>query len=381
MLHSIRVRVQGKYLNALTQQMNEVAPISASGIQHAHSRPNISPKNLIEDVNINASKLLLNAQRHKLTITEPAILKTRCPPGRRTAIATLGLVALADTPLLRIAAIDYLNPAPLMWDFEHAPRQAELAHRYSIHRTTPSKCARELADGTADIGLIPAAAYAHHSELAIIPGCAIASLDHVRSILLVIRADGGVHSVQTVAADTSSRTSLAYIEILFRKYWKPGSPVEFLQHPPDLDLMLAHADAALLIGDPALLALEDASARVARTGEHLQYLDLAHEWHQLTGLAWVSAFWAVRLRALDTLSAANLIEDFEHSRDAGLAHIDDLVAEWTTRIAIPAATIKTYLTRNIHYHLDEVCLAGLRGFYRAAEQCGVLPAAPDLRML
>ncbi|HEY0797361.1 MAG TPA: menaquinone biosynthesis protein [Acidisarcina sp.] len=285
-----------------------------------------------------------------------------------------------DFPLLRIAAIDYLNPAPLMWDFEHGPRQAELAGRYSIHRTTPANCARELAEGTADIGLIPAAAYALQPELAIIPGCAIASLGRVRSILLVVR-EGGVESVRTVAADTSTRTSLAYTEILFRKYWKPGSPVEFLQHPPSLDLMLAHADAALLIGDPALLALEDAPARLARTAENLQYLDLAREWLQHTGLAWVSAFWAVRPQALDGISASKITEDFQRSRDAGLAHIDELVAEWLPRIAVPPATIKTYLTENIHYVLDEPCLAGLRGFYEAAAECGVLPPVPDLRML
>jgi len=30
---------------------------------------------------------------------------------------------------LRIAAINFLNPAPLMWDFEHAPLDAALALR------------------------------------------------------------------------------------------------------------------------------------------------------------------------------------------------------------------------------------------------------------
>jgi chorismate dehydratase len=289
-------------------------------------------------------------------------------------------VALLDTSLLRIAAIDYLNPAPLMWDFEHAPRKAELARRYSIHRTTPANCARELADGTADIGLIPAAAYALQPGLTIIPGCAIASLDRVRSILLVVR-EGGVESVGTVAADTSSRTSLAYAKILFRKYWRPRATVDFVQHPPDLDRMLANADAALLIGDPALLALEDEAARLARTGERLRYFDLAHEWRARTGLAWVSAFWAVRAEALGGVGASALVRDFQGSRDAGLAHIDELVAEWSTRLALPAATVRTYLTRNIHYMLDEICLAGLRGFYEAAAECGVLPAAPELRLL
>lgn len=271
-----------------------------------------------------------------------------------------------------------------MWDFEHAPEQARLAERYSIHRTTPANCAAELASGAADIGLIPAAAYALQPELAIIPGCAIAALGRVRSILLVVRA-GGVESVRSVAADTSSLTSVAYTQVLFRRYWQRGTngSVNFIQHPPDLDLMLRSADAALLIGDVALLALEDAPARLKRTGERLDYRDLAYEWRQLTGLAWVSAFWAVRPAAIARAGYAGgqIFEDFQGSRDHGLSHIEALVAEWSPRISVPPETIRAYLTRNIHYLLDEQCMAGLRGFYQAAAECRVLPSAPELRFL
>lgn len=271
-----------------------------------------------------------------------------------------------------------------MWDFEHPPLEQVLADRYSIHRTTPAECARELSAGLADIGLIPAAAYAFDPGLAIIPGCAIASLDRVRSILLIVR-EGAVDRVRTVAADTSSRTSLAYAQVLFSRYWRPlGSPeVRFLQHPPDLDRMLEAADSALLIGDPALLALESQNERLQRTGERLDYLDLAHEWHQRTGLPWVSAFWAVRPSALDEsgLEPAQLIADFQHSRDEGLAHIDQVVTEWSQRIAIPAETIRTYLTRNIHYILDENCIRGLESFYAAAAEVDYLPRTSTLRLL
>ncbi len=105
----------------------------------------------------------------------------------------------------------------------------------------------------------------------------------------------------------------------------------FIPHEPDLESMLAVADAALLIGDPALLALEDMEARAARTGEQLLYLDLAHEWHGFTGLPWVSAFWALRPGALEEtgVSAAELIEDLQTSRDHGLEHMEDLVDEWS----------------------------------------------------
>src|SRR5271156_6391175 len=109
-----------------------------------------------------------------------------------------------------MAAIHFLNPAPLMWDFEHEPERSYLRELYQIGYTTPSGCAAELAAGEADIGLVPVAAYATTPGLRIVPGCTIAALDRVRSILLVVRPPGEVEAVRTVAADTSSRTSFAY---------------------------------------------------------------------------------------------------------------------------------------------------------------------------
>lgn len=289
-------------------------------------------------------------------------------------------VSLAAKKLV-IAAINFLNPAPLMWDFDHEPRATELAHRYSIISSTPAQCAQYLRAGTADIGLVPVAAYPSLPNTSIVPRCAIASLDEVRSILLVVRHPDGLGGVRRVALDTASITSATYTRILFRKLWEMTP--EFIPRSADLEAMLCVADAALLIGDPALLALENRELREKRTGEHLLYLDLAHEWRAWTNTAWVSAFWAVREDALARtgISAEQLVGDFERSRDGGLDHLDQIVVEWSTRIVVPPATIKTYLFDNIHYFLDDVCLDGLNLFYRYAVECEALPAIPDLRFL
>lgn len=290
------------------------------------------------------------------------------------------------TKKLVIAAIDFSNPAPLMWDFEHAPRRDELLERYEIVPSTPAECARRLIAGTADIGLVPVAAYAAMPGMSVIPRCAIASLDHVRSILLVVRAGEGsqtdsVHSVKRVALDTASMTSATYTRIFFKKRWK--AMPEFVSHAPNLEAMLHVADAALLIGDPALLALEDRVAREARTGERLEYIDLAHEWRAWTGTPWVSAFWAVRDAAFgpETVTREQLVKDFELSRDHGLAHLDDLAQEWAARVPVSAEGLRSYFANNIHYLLDKTCLQGLDLFYRYAVDCGALAEVPKLRFL
>ena len=269
-----------------------------------------------------------------------------------------------------MAAIRFLNPAPLMWDFEHPPLNDELARRYQVDWMLPAECADRLASGTADIGLVPIASLAVTPGLRILPGCTIASKHRVRSLLLVRRAHQPLDKLRTIAADTASRTTIAHTRILFH-HWS-NAAVAFLPMPGNLDRMLDRADAAIVIGDPALLALEERANREERTGEELVYHDLAEEWRLLTGLPFVSAVWgaAGSRRALDVQVAMDLIS----SRDHGLANIDALVTEWSQKLPLPDDVIRTYFTSNIHYVLDEECQEGMRCFYRKAAELGILPA-------
>lgn len=269
---------------------------------------------------------------------------------------------------LRIAAINFLNPAPLMWDFEHPPLDSSLAQRYQIDRMLPSECADRLAAGQADIGLVPIAALAANPSLRVLPGCTIASKHRVRSLLLVHRAAQPLASIRSVAADTASRTTVTYSRILFHHWGNTAVP--FLPAHADLDTMLQLADAAILIGDPALLALEEQNNRLVRTGEELVYLDLAEQWTTLTGVPFVSAVWGI---ACSGPLVEGIASDLVQSRIHGLENIDTLVAEWAERLPVPEDTIRAYLTTNIHYVLDEECIEGMREFFKQAARLGVLP--------
>lgn len=105
-----------------------------------------------------------------------------------------------------------------MWDFEHG----DAGRHFDISYTLPSSCARALTEGTADIGIIPAAAYAQIPGLLVLPEVAIASRRAVRSILLVSKVP--IEQVRTVALDTSSMTSVALTRVLFEKWLGEGGP-------------------------------------------------------------------------------------------------------------------------------------------------------------
>jgi len=266
---------------------------------------------------------------------------------------------------LRISAISYLNTAPLMWDFEHGDAGA----RFDISYTIPSACARALSDETADIGIIPAAAYASIPDLAIIPGVAIASRREVRSILLVSHKP--IDDVRTVALDTSSMTSVALTKVLFAKWF--GGARQYRDMAPDLDNMLASCNAALLIGDPAL--------QVDRN--RYRTIDLAEEWIARTGKSFVFAFWAIRRAALEDANVSAIRETFNRSRNHGVlpANLERIVEEWSPRLQLPSSLLRTYLSQNIHYYLDPPCLDGLSLFYRYAAEIGALPHQPQLAFM
>lgn len=259
-----------------------------------------------------------------------------------------------------------------MWDFEHPPLAEELAVRSRVDYMLPSECADRLASGAADIGLAPVASLAVVPGLHILPGCTIASKGHVRSLLLVRRARQPLKTLRTVAADTASRTTIAHARILFHQ-WGNRS-IEFVPMASDLDRMLDRADAAIIIGDPTLLALEERFNREERTGEELVYHDLAEEWRGLTGLPFVSAVWAATDTAWDRVLEGRAGEDLIRSRDHGLENIEALVAEWSKRLPLPDDVLRSYFTSNIHYVLDEECVEGMRCFFRMGADLGILPA-------
>jgi len=268
---------------------------------------------------------------------------------------------------LRVSAISYLNTAPLMWDFVNPPQSDELKREFDVAYTLPSNCADALRQGLADIGIIPVAAYPNIPGLLIVPDVAIAANGTVRSILLVSKKP--LEEIESIALDSSSRTSAALIRILFDRFYdlKPG----FVEASPDLHKMLIEHDSALLIGDCAL--------KVDRERYHTW--DLAQEWKRLTGKPFVFAFWAIRDGSASAQKLEYVAQVFQRSRNSGLGHIPELVEDWSRKMALPAESIRAYLTQNIHYHLEPEFIEGMKLFFAYGAESGLFPYNPVLHFI
>jgi chorismate dehydratase len=258
--------------------------------------------------------------------------------------------------MLKISVVQYLNSVPLIWGMLHGEQQG----KYELQFTTPAGCAEAVRQGQADVGIIPSIEYQRLDRRQIISGISIASKEEVKSVLLLSKVP--IEKIQTVAVDNSSRTSAALLRILLRKFYSRW--VNITPAAPKPAEMLKRADAALVIGDPAL----------TYDGDVAEVYDLAAEWKKFTGLPFVFALWVGH----EDLNLSKYREDFQSSRDYGLAHVDDIAAEHAPKLNMKPQGVKVYLTKHIDYSLDEENRKGLRLFCKLAREVGIIPVEKEL---
>jgi chorismate dehydratase len=254
--------------------------------------------------------------------------------------------------VVHLGAVDYLNARPLCYGLE---LRSDI---FALRFDPPSRCAALLHEGSIDVGMIPSIEYLRGREAyRIVPGMAITSEGPVKSVALFTRKP--LDAIRTIAADTSSRTSVGLLRVLC--YERFGIDAEFQPMAPDAAAMLQHCDAALIIGDAALF-LDDA-------GEGLTKIDLGAEWTAMTGLPFVWAVWAGRPGVLSPDAVQALVE----ARDGGVAASDEIAARYCGPDR--AALGQAYLRENIRYVVGEREQAGLARYYELAEKHGVVDAA------
>jgi chorismate dehydratase len=271
---------------------------------------------------------------------------------------------------MRIAASTYLNSAPLVYSFT----QGDLYKKYDfIGDTSPSRCAEMLRSGECEIALIPVIELQRIPGLRIIPEIAVASKNRVRSVLIASRLP--LEEVRRLTLDPSSRTSQALVKILFlRRY---GFLPECAEREPEVSVgshkLLDDADAALLIGDPAMKLGSQAGSL------DLKIYDLAEEWRAMTSLPFVFAVWAARE---DACAGANeMAHDFIAAKHEGVEHLEQIATQYVDKLELPRSELLNYLSQNVNYDLDKENIAGMLHYFNLAHECGLIAQLADLQFV
>jgi chorismate dehydratase len=253
--------------------------------------------------------------------------------------------------VVRLGAVNYLNVRPLVHGLAG---RTDVSLRFDV----PSVCARLLDEGAIDLGMVPSITYLDRPGDRIVPGICIASEGPVASVALFTRRPIG--EVRTIALDTSSRTSAALVRILCRRVF--GIAPTFLPHEPDLGSMLASADAALLIGDPALFL--DHQVHGA------DKIDLGEQWTRMTGLPFVWAFWAGR----NDRHNAEVVTTLQRAAADGTTRLDEIAAAYCSHRPQDITLARRYLRTHLEFRLSPRGIAGLETYYREALAAGVVSA-------
>lgn len=260
---------------------------------------------------------------------------------------------------VRLGAVGYLNARPLVYGLDRSPL-------FALRFDVPSQCATLLHEGAIDVGLIPSIEYlrapAGRGEgYRIVPTLAIASRGPVSSVALYVRKR--LADVRSIAMDTSSRTSVALVNILCQRAF--GIRPRLVPERPDLHAMLTRSDGALLIGDKALFSEH----------EGVEKIDLGEAWTTMTGLPFVYAFWAGRP---DSLTSAH-VKSLQEARDAGVARPDEVARLYVPDSPHGQAIAARYLRDNIKYDLGADERAGLELFFRYAGEERLVESVQELR--
>jgi chorismate dehydratase len=264
---------------------------------------------------------------------------------------------------LRVGIVDYLNSRPLAWDF----LRGRAPDGFEAFYLPPAGVADGLRDGQLDVGLVPSIEVQRIAGLKVLAGSCVAAQEEVRSVLLVCKVPP--QEIRRIALDKNSRTSAALVKILLLERY--GVEPESTTSSPRIGQMLAGADAALIIGDPAL--------SVSR-GEY-QILDLAREWRTLTGLPFVFAVWAVRGDGAAVRDYGQIREVFASSRENGLAELGTIAEEAARELALDRSVLETYLRKNLSFELGEAERRSLEQFYCLAQRYGLIEEVREIEFL
>lgn len=227
---------------------------------------------------------------------------------------------------INLSAVAYLNTKPFLYGiYQHG-----LEQKINISLDIPSLCAKKLADGRANLGLIPVAAIPQIPNAKIITDYCIGTEGAVKTVCIYSFVP--IEQIEALYLDYHSRTSAALTRYLLKNHWKINPKI--LPAKAGFEEKIQQKTAALIIGD-----------RTIGLEEHYPYVyDLGEIWKAHTGLPFVFAAWV----STGDLPKA-FLEEFNAALQTGIEKRAQVAQMFQS--SHPNFSVHDYYHKYIHYEL------------------------------
>ncbi len=271
---------------------------------------------------------------------------------------------------LCIGQIDYANCFPI---FSALQKNFDCS-AYQFVRGTPSALNRQLLAGEIDLCPSSSIAYARSAvTLRLIPDLSISSVGPVKSVKLFSRLPLAKLDRTRIGLTDESETSIALLKIIFRKFYRFSN--EFVP---------VVVDEASAVGNtcPAILVIGDTALKWSLKFPDLYQYDLGELWFSLTGLPFVFALWMIRDDVICEMpeEAARIRANLIDAKRIAVSTLEKLVSECTEYDWMGQEALLDYW-KTISYDLTPWHLEGVKTFFQAAREIGLLEREPSIRFL
>ncbi|OGW47183.1 MAG: hypothetical protein A2Y66_04625 [Nitrospirae bacterium RBG_13_41_22] len=269
----------------------------------------------------------------------------------------------------KIGHIQFLNCFPLYYGLVKSDALLDI----ELIRGTPTELNNLLIKGSLDISPISSIEFArHHKSLILLPDFTVSSNGEVKSILLISRCPIEDLSGKRIALSNTSATSQVLLKLILNRGYRVKP--EYFTCSPDLNKMFAAADAALLIGDIALMCYVNS--------KDFYLYDLGIEWKKFSGKKMVYAVWAVNRGFAETQSELNkyVFEIFKKSKVYSQEHLTEITEYAARWEPFSFSFLKDYF-ETLRFDFGKDYQEGLLFFYQLAAELGELEAVPELEFV
>lgn len=250
--------------------------------------------------------------------------------------------------LARLGQINFINSLPVVVPMlRHCD---EIKAR--IVFGTPSELNSQYAQNKLDLGAMSSFFYLESCDMQLLPDLSISSIGAVGSVLFFSKKDLKDLGNCKIAVPMSSATSINLLRVLLMEH-HGVEPLLVPAESPDLDCR--DLDAALVIGDRALLVDPDWTSKFQRW-------DMGAWWYQTYNLPMTFGVWAAKNSWVESNreTFSEISDALVRARQEGLSTaLDQVIAESMERLPLNRERLRKYFIEELNFEFTAAHRKGL----------------------